>query len=173
MLIEKLMHYRINTGGSSTQVVNLDELIAIVLWLVIAYHNKKTVGLTLRGQPFCWRDKEVIRFANQDEAVSEDWVIQLLKDLEIASTLEGGYGPLISPTVHEWHEIRDPGGFRVQPVGELVGYYDRNGESILPIALRYSDDNACWYPVKQTDKYEGQELFVTRYRFDDLSFGQL
>lgn len=175
MLVEKVLHYRIGTGGDSTQTVSGFELVALALWLVNAFHDKNVSPLVLRGAAFCWRDGYVIKFLGQDEAMSMDTLIQLLQDIEDTARLDP---PMIAgmwPVVSDWHKtsLSTSRGARVEVINGLLNYYDKYDEAILPAALRHSEDGDFWYAIKSTDEYEGQELFVTRYRFDNLSSGQL
>jgi hypothetical protein len=50
MLIEKVLHYRIGTGGNSTQTVSGFELIAIVLWLVFFSAMRPILPHSLHGK---------------------------------------------------------------------------------------------------------------------------
>lgn len=173
MLIEKLALYRIGTGGDSTKTVTIDELTAIVLWLVGAYYNKEMSPLTLRGQTFCWRDGYVIKFVDQNEAMSMETLYQLLLDIDNTSRLDKGFITYMFPVLYDWHECTPISTFRVKTVDGLLNYYDQHDEAVLPVALRHSEDWKHWYAVKQTDQYEGKKIFVTRYKFDNLSLGQL
>lgn len=175
MLVEKALHYRIGTGGDSTQTVSEFELVALALWLVNAFYNKNISPLVLRGAAFCWRDGYVIKFLGQDEAMSMDTHIQLLQDIEYTARLDPSMIATMWPVVTDWHvsSLGSQREARVEVINGLLNYYDRYDEAILPAALRHSEDGDFWYAIKSTDEYEGQELFVTRYRFDNLSSGQL
>lgn len=174
MRITKVEHYRINTGGNSTQTVTEAELIALVLWLVMAYHVEDVAPLTLRGMLFCARDGHVIKFHDQDEAMSMDSLIELLKDIETMARLGGGLsGPqAMYPLFNEWWNCNPARELRVIKIGEVLNYFDRHDEAVFPIALRYSEWGS-WYAVKATNEIEGTEIFTRRYEFENLSPNQL
>lgn len=175
MRITKVHYWKIETGGTSTQLVTEAELQALVLWLVMAYHVQDVAPLTLHGSVFCVRDGYVIKFRDQSDAMSMDGLIELLKDIDATLRFGGKLSPTgMYPLFNEWWNCDPDRKLRVIKIGEVLSYFDQHDEAVLPTALRYCEKTHTWYGVRQTEQtHEGTNPTVIHYKFNNLSPGQL
>lgn len=160
--------YEIETGPSSSVTVTHDQLIAIHLWLIRAYHDSDIKPLRLFGHIGAWfvkRDGYVVHFINQRDCLSMDSVLKLIKSIK-------GHYPGC-PDQNDYDSIHDEALYQVKGYGDkLFGYINVNTKaSRLQVALRYWEELECWYGI--CADINPKNLINQTHSFSDLSLGQV
>lgn len=146
---------RVHTGPESTKDVTPHNALALVLWMVEAVNAidvKPVLPLHIDGELFCWKDSWVIKFPNQTEALSTDSAIASIKHITDTLKVWKHFDPeTIYPEFHDYWS-GDEDSCQVSDylvcklTDDLVGYVWEE-LSLLPVALRISEDKTRYYPV--------------------------
>lgn len=172
MLIEKRSIYSIKFPNDETLDFSKDQLLALSLWLVLAYNDKDVAPLSLIGaRSYVYRDGETIRF--RDDKVSEvalsiDSICRISKEIRLILKDEGGIWcpDVVVDTLKEKDEVM-----------MFVGFFPRlqsdDVKSILPVGLRYSFGIKSYYGVKTKQPVNMTDIVVGNYDDFDLSLGKI
>lgn len=154
------------------QMLSVDELTALSIYLVAAYHSEDIKPLWLgKHGVFAQRDGQTIKLKGMGGAMSLDSTLKFLATIEDQARYDGKLHGAMYPDVHDYNRRSNESGVRLED--ELLAYRDEEGYSYLPIALRYTGDMDVWYGVKGTQEDFANLMFCTRYKFDNLTLGQI
>lgn len=158
MLLSRITKYELELPHGKKVEFSMEQLVAFIIWLVEAYHGKVS---PLVFNDFCiLKTGEVIRIGERELAV--DNIPNLVSEM---NTLMPYF------TFPSEMSIPERSLNSVRFLGESLGYFDANNESLLPVALRH-DVKEEKFHVILGEKFTGKSNF-SRYQFKDLSKGQI
>lgn len=158
MLLSRITKYELELPHGKKVEFSMEQLVAFIIWLVEAYHGKVP---PLVFNDFCiLKTGEFIRIGESELAV--DIIPNLVSEM---NTLMPYF------TFPSEMSIPERSLNSVRFLGESLGYFDANNESLLPVALRH-DVKEEKFHVILGEKFTGKSNF-SRYQFKDLSKGQV
>jgi hypothetical protein len=163
MLLSRITKYELDMPHDEKVEFSMEELIAFIIWLVQAYHEK--VPPLVFGSFHIRREGEVIRINDCQGGLAVGNVPGLVSEM---NTLMPYF---TFPSVMSIPE-RTINAVRYN--GDVLGYFDGNNESLLPVALKKIPEVDKFYENKVEhfvmilgEKYTGKANF-SRYRFKDI-----
>jgi len=160
MLLSRITKYELDMPRDEKVEFTMSELIAFIIWSVLAYHKKcpelKLSGMNIR------RNGEVIKIGNCKGAIAVGNIPNLVSEMNTLMP-DFTFPSVMSIPERYLNSVR----FK----GELLGYFDANNDSLLPVALRH-DAVEDTFHVILGEEFTGKNNF-SRYQFKDLSKGQI
>lgn len=160
MLLSRITKYELEMPHDEKVEFSMEQLVAFIIWLVQAYHGK--VPSLVFNKFRIWKTGEVIRIDDCQGSLAVDNIPNLVSEM---NTLMPYF------TFPSEMSIPERCLNSVRFLGESLGYFDANNESLLPVALRH-DVKEEEFHVILGEKFTGKNNF-SRYQFKDLSKGQI
>lgn len=167
-LIKLVPSFEVRVGENDTIALNVWELTALQLWLVMANGCQEAKPLWLKGKKFVSCENGLVSFEAVYCTLNRGQTIDLINAISALTREEATAIHLLCvhyPNASSWQD-------RVQlnesMSGSYIGYWhEETGESFLPVKLRWSEDLGTWYGVK------GNHNYGISFRFKDLTIGQI
>lgn len=158
---------------NETDVIRLDiwELTALQLWLLMAINTESPRPLWLDGRKYVISKNGIISFddvystLNRAQAVNIiNTTHELTKDEATGIYMLG----IHYPASDSWQSDFNTVDLKETMAGSFIGFWrEDTRESILPVKLCWSEDLGVWYGVK------GKPNGGVSFNFKDLSIGQI
>ena len=170
-LIKLVPTFEVRIGENDTISLNVWELTALQLWLLMANKNLEAKPLWLKGKKFVHRKGDLISFEDTYCTLNRSQVIDLINAISNLTGDESTAVYLLNshyPDSSSWQNDFNTVNVKETMSGSFIGYYrEDTGETLLPVVLRWSEDLGTWYGIKGTPN--GGVSFY----FKDLTIGQI
>lgn len=170
-LIKLVPTFEVRIGENDTISLNVWELTALQLWLVMANKNLEAKPLWLKGKKFVHRKGDLISFEDTYCTLNRSQVIDLINAISDLTSDESTAVYLLRsyyPNSSSWQSSLNTVDLNETMSGSFIGYWrEDTGESILPVKLRWSEDLGTWYGVR------GVPFYGLSFKFKDLTIGQI
>lgn len=168
MLLSRITKYELDMPHDEKVEFTMCQLIAFIIWSVEAYHQQ--LPALVFNEFTISRKGEVIRIGNCKGCLSVNRVIELTSEMVT-----------LMPYFTFPSEMSIPERYvnSVRYSGDLLGYFDVHGESLLPVALKklsavdkFYESKAEHFIMVKGEEFIGKCNF-SRYRFKDTVNGQI
>lgn len=170
-LIKLIPTFEVRIGENDTISLNVWELTALQLWLLMATKTPEAKPLWLKGKKFVRRKGDLISFEDVYCTLNRSQTIDLINAISHLTRDESTAIYLLNsyyPDSTSWQSDFNRVDLNETMSGSFIGYWrEDTGESILPVKLRWSEDLGTWYGVK------GKPNHGVSFNFKDLSIGQI
>lgn len=170
-LIKLIPTFEVRIGENDTISLNVWELTALQLWLLMANKTPEAKPLWLKGKKFVHRRGDLISFEDVYCTLNRSQTIDLINAISHLTRDESTAIYLLNsyyPDSTSWQSDFNRVDLNETMSGSFIGYWrEDTGESILPVKLRWSEDLGTWYGVK------GKPNHGVSFNFKDLSIGQI
>jgi hypothetical protein len=160
MLLSRITKYELDMPRDEKVEFTMEQLIAFIIWSVLAYHEKPPS--LVFNQFRIWREGEVIRIGDCEGCLNVSRVIELTSEMHTLMPYFTFPSEMSTPE----HAVNS-----VRYVNNTLGYFDKNNESLLPVALQLDKKENEFYVICG-EKFMGKSNF-SRYKFKALHRGQV
>lgn len=153
--------------NGSTLSLTTNELLALSVWLVAAYHNEDIKPLWVESQGIiARRDGHVVFLKGMEGSLGQEGIINFLKTLDnitrLGQFIEGKH--FFGVSFNDWCEgPRGRWGVYIKEEINQMGWWDLEGTSIIPVVLQFSstlDLWQAWEPGTQSKEAAlGEDIF--------------
>lgn len=170
-LVKMVPTFEVRVSERDTISLNVWELTALQLWLLMAVKFPDAKPLWLKGTKFAFRKGDTICFHRTHPGLTRPQAVELInaignmtKDESTGIHMLGIHYPLSD----SWQSKFDTTDLSETKMGSFIGYWrEDTGESILPVKLRWSEDLGVWYGVK------AESFHDLSFSFKNLTIGQI
>lgn len=170
-LIKLVPSFEVCVGENDTIALNVWELTALQLWLLMANKTPEAKPLWLKGKKFVHRKGDLFSFEDVYCTLGKWQVIDLINAIASLTGEEtsGVYMLGVNyPNSLSWQRDFNTVDVKETMSGSFIGYWrEDTRETILPVVLRWSEDLGTWYGIKGTSNGG------VSFNFKDLSIGQI
>lgn len=155
MLLSSVTKYELDMPHDEKVEFTMDQLMGFAVWSVEAYHQQ--LPALFFNEFTIWRTGEVIRIGDCKGCLNICRVIELTSEMNVLMS---------SFTIPSEMSIPERTLNSVRYVNDLLGYFDADNESLLPVALKkISGEEKEEYFVLVTGKQFTGKCNSPRYKF--------